>query len=261
MFFFIDKFRCEYKFNIYFKVNFGCFRDKILGKLLVHTPQEDRRNDRHGVRKARHRYERPSALQADMNMKHNRSHAQSTMINTSFFEFNKIFFVFIEDAVESQQALYTKVQSDMLQLHNYYRARHSASPLTISQRLNHIAQRYADHLAATGKFEHSGNKLGDENIGENLYMQWISRGKVAVSAKDAAKSWYDEIEHYSFKHPQYSEETGHFTQMIWKSSQKLGVGMALSADGREVYMVTNYYPAGNIINHGYFDKNVLPAKR
>ena len=149
----------------------------------------------------------------------------------------------------------------MLQMHNHYRARHSASPLTISQRLNHIAQGYADHLAATGKFEHSGNKLGNESTGENLYMQWISFGKVPVSARDAAKSWYDEIKLYNFRHPQYSEETGHFTQMIWKSTQRLGVGYALSSDGREVYVVTNYYPAGNIINHGYFESNVLPAVR
>lgn len=151
--------------------------------------------------------------------------------------------------------------SDMLQLHNYYRTRHSAPPLTISRRLNQIAQGYADHLAATGKFEHSGNKLGNETVGENLFMQWISFGKVPVSARDAAKGWYDEIKLYSYRHAQYSEETGHFTQLIWKSTQRLGVGVALSADGREVYVVTNYYPAGNIINHGYFEKNVLPAAR
>ncbi len=148
----------------------------------------------------------------------------------------------------------------MLQLHNYYRARHSAPPLTISQRLNNMAQNYAEYLAATGKFEHSGNKLDNESLGENLYMQWISRGRVQVSARDAMESWYEEIDLYSFKHPEYSEETGHFTQMIWKSSEKLGVGVALSGDGREVYFVTYYYPAGNIINHGYFKKNVLPAK-
>ncbi len=170
------------------------------------------------------------------------------------------FFFVIKDEIESPKEIYTRVLSDMLKLHNYYRARHSASPLTISQRLNYIAQKYAEYLAATSTFQHSGNKLDNEALGENLYMQWISRGKVPVSARDAAKSWYDEIQLYSFKNPQYSEETGHFTQMVWKSSQKMGVGVALSANGREVYIATNYYPAGNIINPGYFEKNVLPAK-
>lgn len=150
---------------------------------------------------------------------------------------------------------------NMLNLHNYYRAMHSAPPLTISQRLNHIAQSYANLLAATSAFQHSGNRLGDEILGENLYMQWISKGLVPVSVRVAMKSWYDEIDLYSFKNPGYSEETGHFTQMVWRSTKKLGVGMAVSADGREVYFVTNYYPAGNIVNHGYFEQNVLPPAR
>jgi hypothetical protein len=38
----------------------------------------------------------------------------------------------------------------------------------------------------------------------------------------------------------------------------MGVGVAFSPDGREVYVVTNYYPAGNIVSPGYFEKNVLP---
>lgn len=156
--------------------------------------------------------------------------------------------------------MYAKVLNDLLQTHNYYRARHSASPLTISQRLNHIAQRYAERLAATSKFEHSDNKLGGETIGENLYMEWVSKGNVPVSGREATKNWYGEIASYNFSNPQYSESTGHFTQMVWRSTHKMGVGVALSRDGREVYIVANYYPAGNIINHGYFESNVLPAK-
>lgn len=156
--------------------------------------------------------------------------------------------------------MYSRVLKDMLRMHNSHRARHCAAPLTIDERLNEIAQGYAEHLAATSTFEHSGNKLGSENLGENLYMQWISAGAVKVEAKAAIKSWYDEIALHNFKRPKYSAATGHFTQMVWKDTKKLGVGVALSPDGREVYMVTNYYPAGNITNAGYFERNVLPAK-
>jgi glioma pathogenesis-related protein 2 len=159
--------------------------------------------------------------------------------------------------ISSGTLTYSKLLSDMLTFHNYYRARHSASPLTISQRLNIIAQSYAEHLASTSKFEHSGNLFQNDILGENLYMQWISKGHVPVSASAAVKSWYEEIDLYDFKRPNYSEETGHFTQMVWKSTIKMGMGVAVSADGREVYFVTNYYPAGNIVNHGYFETNVL----
>ena len=147
----------------------------------------------------------------------------------------------------------------MLKLHNYHRARHCAPPLVIDERLNKIAQSYAEHLAATSTFEHSGNKLGDESLGENLYMQWISAGPVKVDAKDAVKSWYDEISLHDFNRPKFSKETGHFTQLVWKDTRKLGVGVAISRNGREVYMVTNYYPAGNIMGGDYFKRNVLPA--
>lgn len=146
----------------------------------------------------------------------------------------------------------------MLDLHNRYRARHCAPPLSLDQRLNDIAQSYADHLAATSKFEHSGNKLNGENLGENLYMQWISDGRVKTSAQAAVKSWYDEIAEYNYSRPKFSAKTGHFTQLVWKGTRKLGVGIAYSPDQREVYVVTNYYPAGNISNAGYFEKNVLP---
>ncbi|UJR37727.1 hypothetical protein I4U23_030422 [Adineta vaga] len=160
---------------------------------------------------------------------------------------------------DSKKSMHANVTAELLELHNEHRARHCAQPLTISQRLNQIAQSYAEHLAATSKFEHSGNKFGKEPLGENLYMQWISRGKVDVSAKAADKNWYDEIALHSFKRPKFSKETGHFTQLVWKDTKKMGVGVALSPDGREVYIVANYYPAGNIVGPGIFEKNVLPA--
>lgn len=49
---------------------------------------------------------------------------------------------------------------------------------------------------------------------------------------------------------------GHFTQVVWKDSTELGVGMA--TNGNTVFVVGQYRPAGNISNEGYFEKNVLP---
>uniref|UniRef100_A0A3P9CQT9 SCP domain-containing protein n=1 Tax=Maylandia zebra TaxID=106582 RepID=A0A3P9CQT9_9CICH len=48
----------------------------------------------------------------------------------------------------------------------------------------------------------------------------------------------------------------HFTQVVWKSSTQLGVGIA--TDGNTVFVVGQYRPAGNITNAGYYQKNVLP---
>jgi hypothetical protein len=50
-----------------------------------------------------------------------------------------------------------------------------------------------------------------------------------------------------------SRVTGHFTQVIWKGTTKLGVGFAAIQDGASLYyaFVCNYHPTGNVIGqHG-----------
>jgi hypothetical protein len=75
---------------------------------------------------------------------------------------------------------------------------------------------------------------------------------------EATDSWYDEIKLYNFNRPGFSMGTGHFTQVVWKGSQKLGVGFALTGDGKTLYVVAQYSPPGNY--QGQFGQNVLPAK-
>jgi hypothetical protein len=43
---------------------------------------------------------------------------------------------------------------------------------------------------------------------------------------------------------QFSSGTGHFTQVVWKSTTTFGVGVALSDDGRTDYVVAQYSPPG-----------------
>ena len=52
--------------------------------------------------------------------------------------------------------------------------------------------------------------------------------------------------------------TGHFSQVVWKGSQEIGVGKAISSDGRKAIVVCNYFPAGNY--KGRHAENVLPPK-
>jgi hypothetical protein len=47
--------------------------------------------------------------------------------------------------------------------------------------------------------------------------------------------------------------TGHFTQVVWNSSTKLGMGLALSSG--KLYCVGQYSPAGNY--EGQYKQNVL----
>ena len=54
-------------------------------------------------------------------------------------------------------------EQEALDGHNKYRALHGVPPLTLSAELCQVAQKWADHLAQEGKFEHS-----DCDYGENL---------------------------------------------------------------------------------------------
>ena len=51
--------------------------------------------------------------------------------------------------------------------------------------------------------------------------------------------------------------SGHFTQLVWKSSREVGIGRAQSRDGRW-FVVANFFPAGNFI--GRNAENVLPPR-
>lgn len=79
--------------------------------------------------------------------------------------------------------------------------------------------------------------------------QWFSHSHSTLSSAVEFVSFISPVTH----HP------GHFTAMVWKSTQKLGVGKAKASDGSS-FVVARYFPAGNITNQGHFENNVLPAK-
>lgn len=53
-------------------------------------------------------------------------------------------------------------------------------------------------------------------------------------------------------------DTGHFTQLIWKETEYLGVGISFHPS-RRVYVVCDYYPPGNKM--GEFNVNVLTPRK
>src|SRR5215813_8450711 len=135
-----------------------------------------------------------------------------------------------------------------LKQHNLYRAKHGVPPLVLSTQLNDVAQHYAEQLARTNQLVHSGNM----HYGENLYA-FGSSGQALPRAEAVVDRWYSEVQNYNFNKPGFHAGTGHFTQLVWKSSQELGMGTAQAADGTW-YVVANYSPPGNIADQ--FPTNV-----
>jgi hypothetical protein len=124
--------------------------------------------------------------------------------------------------------------------HNKYRRRHVDTPdVTWDSALAAQAQKCADMKPGT-KPQSGGWHCSS---GENWHGQ-------SSSAESVVGSWYSEIADYDYSNPGYQADTGHFTQIIWKSSPKIGCA-------------TNYgsvcnYSTGNVI--GQFKDNVKPLK-
>lgn len=124
----------------------------------------------------------------------------------------------------------------------------------MNKTLCNLSQEWADTLAAEDRFAHRPNS----NYGENIYCLWSSDRNSRMSAKAVCRSWYEEIKEHEFGvEPKGIFKGGHFTQMIWKSSQDLGVGISRTKKGK-VLVVCNYSPRGNIA--GQFNANVLRAR-
>ncbi|CAL8250278.1 unnamed protein product [Boreogadus saida] len=141
-------------------------------------------------------------------------------------------------------------QTEFLTTHNTYRQMHQSPPLTLSKDLNESAQSWADHLLDSGNMEHSST-----SDGENIYCM-SSSAPINLTGKEAVESWYGEVKDYEYNSPGFKGNTGHFTQVVWKETTEVGVGLA--TDGKSVFVVAQYRPAGNMNVTAYFERNVLP---
>ncbi|KAJ1360971.1 hypothetical protein KIN20_020106 [Parelaphostrongylus tenuis] len=88
-----------------------------------------------------------------------------------------------------------------------------------------------------------------------------------------AHSFYVEGKGYNYKrfYPMTYYKTGHFTQLIWKESRRIGVGVSVvHHDGKKkgpcqpsvplymIYVVIKYDPPGNVQTHQAYIDNVRP---
>ena len=130
--------------------------------------------------------------------------------------------------------------AEFMKLHNDARAEVGVPPLQWDEKLAAVAQKWADGLAAKGSnLEHS-----DAPYGENLAGYLPQYGERPVHG---AKMWYDEKAKY---HGEAMEgdnylTVGHYTQMVWAKTTKVGFGVAMAPDGMGI-LCANYEIGGNM---------------
>jgi pathogenesis-related protein 1 len=130
----------------------------------------------------------------------------------------------------------------LLTHHNTVRADVGVGPLRWDDGLAAYAQQWADQLAAGGcRMKHRQPSA----YGENLFQGTAGH----YTALDAAKNW--ESEKWLYDGGVITEENytrvGHYTQMIWRGTTRMGCGEAIC--NATLLVACNYDPPGNTLGH------------
>ncbi|XP_008255032.2 GLIPR1-like protein 1 [Oryctolagus cuniculus] len=90
-------------------------------------------------------------------------------------------------------------------------------------------------------------------VGENI---WLGSLKI-FSPRDAITAWYNETEFYDFDSISCTKVCGHYIQVVWASSHKVGCAVTICPSLGEAsasIFVCNYAPAGNFPNQHPYKK-------
>ena len=120
----------------------------------------------------------------------------------------------------------------------------SYRPLKWSAYLKDSAQKWANHLAATGTWGHSSG------LGENLASHTDSNG-YNRSTSSILTRWVEEEMNTS--------RNGHMTQVLWRASEYVGCGEAKKGD--RYYQVCQYSRPGNcnVSNSNYWERTMADS--
>jgi len=142
--------------------------------------------------------------------------------------------------------------SEMIAAHNQWRSTVGVPPLTYSAELAASSQRWANHLKAENQCRMQHSKP-DSKYGENLYwasaLRW-SDGKREVQQVNPQKvvdSWGSEVKDYDYTHNSCTpgKMCGHYTQVVWKSTSRVGCAFAVCESSSDQVWVCQYETPGN----------------
>lgn len=150
---------------------------------------------------------------------------------------------YVQTATGPPSAQYTdsyRLRTSVLNSTNFFRWQHNASFVSWNASLASYAATYAANCI----WSHSH---GPQGYGENLAMGYNDMTR-------AVDAWGNERDLYTFSPPDkvtgFSEDTGHFTQLVWKTTTTVGCAAQIcnGRGGVAGYMVVcEYWPPGNVV--------------
>ncbi|MHB8809925.1 MAG: CAP domain-containing protein [Desulfobulbaceae bacterium] len=149
------------------------------------------------------------------------------------------------------------VMAGMTQAHNMVRAELGLPQVVWSDELARFAEEWAQYLVERNGCRmrhHPGQDKRALPYGENLY--WASairqgngrRKRQDITPQKVINSWVSERQDYDPARNGCGrgESCGHYTQVVWRSTRRIGCGMATCSDMSQIW-VCNYDPPGNFI--------------
>uniref|UniRef100_A0A0K0G1Z3 CAP domain-containing protein (inferred by orthology to a zebrafish protein) n=1 Tax=Strongyloides venezuelensis TaxID=75913 RepID=A0A0K0G1Z3_STRVS len=129
---------------------------------------------------------------------------------------------------------------------NLIRKYHRVESLRWNIRLTNLAEEHAGKMAR----QHKLFNVNSPYFGILVSVIYYPAASVVVS------KWYDERFRYNYFLSTARAGTQSFTQILWKSTTTVGVGVAKSGD--LLYIALFFYPKGNI--RGQYRSNVLKKR-
>jgi pathogenesis-related protein 1 len=128
----------------------------------------------------------------------------------------------------------SELAQEMLALHNAMRSDVQLPPLQWSNALAAYSQKWADTLLAKNLSLHNPNSP----YGENIFITGTGSDPSL-----AVRQWAAESTDYSYRTNSCRSDCGHYTQLVWRDTAK--VGCAVARGQRRDIWVCSYDPPGN----------------
>ena len=138
------------------------------------------------------------------------------------------------------EALPTGAAADLLRAHNAERSAVGVPPLRWDDSLAASALTCAQRLASSGQWRHCG-------LGENLWRGPAGRFRPAqmVELWGAERRFFQSGLFLDVSRSGHWKDVGHYTQMVWRASQRVGCAAVTSRDN-VTWLVCQYSPPGNM---------------
>ncbi|MCL7041053.1 hypothetical protein MKW94_021078 [Papaver nudicaule] len=125
-------------------------------------------------------------------------------------------------------------QQQYLDAHNAARAEVNVGPLVWDNNVAAYAANYANQRAGDCNLIHSGGPYGENLAG--------SSGNLAIGR--AVSLWVSEKSQYDYQSNSCQGVCGHYTQVVWRNSVRLGCASVTCNNGG-TFVICSYDPPGN----------------